>query len=199
MAASIRARIPAGQKSEGDRRAGHRPVLALAAAAVALAAVAVVAPRGTPPPEVPDITRAKGGAVGLQVYRSSAAGVERLQPGGVARHHDVLQLAYQVPVRRHGAIVSVDATGVVTRHLPATGQWSVLLEPGASVPLPDAYELDAAPGYERFVLVTADRPFAVEVVVAAVRNAIAGGTESRLDLPPGDGAGSFVLRKESAR
>jgi len=199
MAAAIRARHSAGAERDGRRRAGRRPVLALAAAAAALATVAVLAPRPTAPPEIPDVTRAKGGAVGLEVYRRSPAGVERLEPGSFARDHDLVQLAYHVPVRRQGAIVSVDATGVVTRHLPATGQWSVLLEPGASVPLPDAYELDAAPGYERFVLVTADRPFAVEVVVAAVKNGLAGGTGSRLDLPPGLEPSIFLLRKEPAR
>jgi hypothetical protein len=200
MAASIRARLSARGEGhrERDRRVASRLQLGLAAAAT-LAAVAVLGPRATPPPERPDVTRPKGGPVALQVYRSSSAGVERLLPGGVAREHDVLQLAYHVPAARQGAIVSVDATGVVTRHLPAAGAWSVPLEPGASVPLPDAYELDAAPGYERFVLVTADRPFPVEVVEAAVKSASTGGTDARLELPPGLEASSFVLRKESGR
>ena len=200
MAASIRARVATSAQGHAVRpRSGPRPILALTLAAAAVAGVAVLAPRGTVPPETVDVTRAKGGAAGLVVYRSAAGGPERLQPGSVARHHDVVQLAYQVAANRHGAIVSVDGAGVVTRHLPATGTSSVPLDAGAAVPLPEAYELDASPGYERFVLVTSDRPFPVEVVVAAVRAAAAGGPDGRLHLPPGMEPSSFVLRKESAR
>jgi hypothetical protein len=177
-------------------------MLALAVAAGVLAGLAVLAPPRTVPPEAADVTRSKGLESRLLVFRNAAAtGVERLQSGSVARDHDLVQLAYHVAAPRHGVIVSVDGSGVVTRHMPAGGSESVLLAAGTPVPLPDAYELDNAPGYERFFLVTADRAFPVEAVVEAVRRARSRGREvdGRLDLPESMEQFSFVLRKESAR
>lgn len=199
VAASIRVRLAATTERDVRRPTRHRRLLALAVTAAAIAGVAVVAPRDSTPPEIADITRAKGGTSGLLVYRNAGgAGAERLRSGSVARHQDLVQLAYQVAGRRHGVIVSVDGAGVVTRHLPATGTSSVLLEAGAQVPLPDAYQLDDSPGYERFILVTSDQPFAVAVVIEAAR-AATGGLDGRLALRAGMEQSSFVLRKESVK
>ena len=59
--------------------------------------------------------------------------------------------------------------------------------------LAQAYELDDAPGFERFYLVTADEPFAVESVVDATRRA---GADGPLDLPAAMDQSSVVLEKE---
>jgi hypothetical protein len=64
------------------------------------------------------------------------------------------------------------------------------------VPLPQAYELDDAPAFERFYMVTADEPFAVETVVDAIRRA---GADGRLDLPAAMDQSSVVLEKERPR
>ncbi len=203
VAGAIRVRLASGPPPAADPRAlGHRPLLALAVTAGVIAGLAALAPRRTVPPEAADVTRSKGLAPRLLVFRNAAAtGVERLQSGSVARNHDLVQLAYHVAAPRHGCIVSVDGSGVVTRHMPAEGSESVPLETGPPVPLPEAYELDDAPGYERFFLVTADHAFSVEAVVEAVRRARSDGrgVDGRLDLPEGMEQFSFVLRKESAR
>jgi anti-sigma factor RsiW len=203
VAGAVRARLASGPDPAADRRAlGHRPLIALTLTAGMFASMAVLAPRKTAPPEEVDVTRSKGLASRLLVFRNAAAtGVERLQSGSVVHQHDLVQLAYHVAARRHGVIVSVDGRGVVTRHLPAGGSESVPLETGPPVPLPAAYELDDAPGYERFFLVTADQEFPVEVVVEAVRRAEAGRPRAdvRLDLPANMDQSTFVLRKESAR
>ena len=149
------------------------------------------------------MTRVKGITPFLLLYRKAAADVERLPPAAVARHHDVVQLAYQAGARRYGVIVSVDGRGVVTRHLPVAGASAAPLMPGSPVPLPQSYELDDAPGFERFVLVAADEPFAVEQVEAAVRRQHAAlgaqANERRLDLPESMDQFSLVVRKESSR
>jgi hypothetical protein len=51
--------------------------------------------------------------------------------------------------------------------------------------LPAAYDLDDAPGFERFVLATSPQPFAVSVALDAAR-ALAGQGASARTLPPLD-------------
>jgi len=198
FAAAVRAAAREGEARAIRTRSLGRPRL-LAVASLGAAAVAGVlwlVPRSPAPVAPRDVTRVKGLAPQVVLYRRSAAGIERLPPGSVARERDVLQLAYQAAGRRHGVIVSIDGRGTVTRHLPATGPSAAPLAAGAAVPLPDAYELDDAPGFERFYLVAADEPFAVEPVVDAVRRA---GADGRLDLPPAMDQSSVVLEKERPR
>src|SRR4029453_15382136 len=116
----------------------------------------------------PDVTRIKGMAPQLYLYRKAAqAPVELLQPGSVAHARDLVQLAYKPAGRPYGVIVSVDGRGRVTRHLPVEGALAAPLLPGPAMPLSQAFELDDAPAYERFHLVAADVPFAVDDVVQA--------------------------------
>jgi hypothetical protein len=179
----------------------RRSALGVALCAALLGALAVLVPRPTEDPPVADVTRGKGLAPHLLLYRKArASDLERLEAGGLARQHDIIQLAYHAAGRPHGVIVSLDGNGLVTRHLPATGAQAAPLEAGA-VALPTAYELDDAPGFERFFLVTAAQPFPVETVVDAVRRqhrlAPPGGMAAgRLDLPDMMDQYSLLLRKE---
>ena len=80
------------------------------------------------------------------------------------------------------------AAGCVTRHLPAAGARAAPLSRARPVPLPEAYELDDAPGFERFFLVTADdavprRAGGGGGAPAARRRAERAGDRPRLDLP----------------
>ena len=181
-----------------------RPVLAAAAAVVVMgAAAAALAPRIFQGREPTDVIRVKGLPPHLLVYRKSPAEqVERLESGTLARDHDQVQLAYQAAGRRYGVIVSVDGRGVVTRHLPVSGAQAVLLKPGPPVPLPESYELDDAPAFERFYLITAEEPFPIERVLTAVRQRHGAGARTadhHLDLPREMDQFSFALEKEEAR
>jgi hypothetical protein len=193
VAARVRARLAERRPSVRARR--PRPVPALALGAALAVCLAMLIPGAAPP----SATRVKGLTPHLLVFRqrpAPAAEVERLLPGSTARHHDLVQLAYQGAGRRYGVIVSIDGRGVVTRHLPAEGPLAVPLEAGA-VALPQSYELDDAPAFERFYLIAADAPFAVETIVEAVRRGPAGGGGAQpLDLPPSMDQATFVLRKE---
>ena len=204
VAAALRAAGAGGPLAPS--RLGSGSLLAAAAAALVVGVgTAVLAPR----PEdaaATDVTRVKGLAPYLLVYRQPARDrVERLEPGMLAHDHDRLQLAYQAGGRRYGVIVSVDGRGVVTRHLPVNGSEAVLLKEGPPMPLPDAYELDDAPDFERFYLVTSDEPFAVDRVMQAVRvrhyrsNREAHRGAPRLDLPGTLDQFSFTLQKEAGR
>jgi anti-sigma factor RsiW len=181
---------------------GWTPLAAAAVVTASLVGLAVWGPWTGVPPEA-DVTRVKGITPYLLLYRKAASEVERLPPAAVARPHDVVQLAYQAGARRYGVIVSVDGRGVVTRHLPEHGTEAAPLLAGRPVALSQSYELDDAPGFERFLLVAADEPFAVTAVEEAVRRLHASlgaaANERRLDLPDSMDQFSLVVKKESSR
>src|SRR5690606_30966685 len=123
---------------------------------------------------------------------------ERLAPGDRVRAGDLLQLSYVAAGRRFGAIVSIDGRGVVTTHLPLAGPGAAALGAGPAIPLEQAYELDDAPGFERFVFVTGTSRFEVAVVAAAARAVATGRAPATtpLSLPTGLEQHDFVLPKE---
>lgn len=112
--------------------------------------------------DVVDPTRIKG-APQLTIERMGARGPERLGDGDVVGAGDLLQLQYRAAGREQGVIVSIDGRGTATLHFPATADASAKLRAGGLVPLDHSYELDDAPKYERFFLVTAARGGAVDV------------------------------------
>ena len=112
------------------------------------------------------------GATRLLAFRApSLAGtkIEQLGTGAAVRPHDLLQLAYTAGEARFGVVVSVDASGGVTQHLPAAPGAAAALSSTGAVRLPSSYELDETPGFERFFLVTSAQPFSTGVVLAAAQ------------------------------
>jgi hypothetical protein len=149
-----------------------------------------------------EATRLKGGAPHLTLFRKTDAGAEEVRDGTQARQKDVLQIGYAAGEARYGVIFSVDGRGVVTFHLPEGYRGQEAASPelerqGAAV-LPFAYELDDAPGFERFFLVSARSPFDVRGVERAAR-ALAARTASAdrdpLRVPGGLAVQSVVVRK----
>lgn len=149
-------------------------------------------------------TRLKGGAAHLVLYRQTTGGAERLRDNDRSRRGDVLQIGYVGDGSRYGVIVSLDGRGTVTVHYPAgaatAGASAASLEPKGETLLSFAYELDDAPGFERFFLVSSERPFSVETVVAAARElagaAGAAARTARLSLPGSLKQTGLTLRKE---
>lgn len=184
------------------------PVPAALAAAATLALV--LAPRlasppfreppasASPVPSAPALAsgdRLKGLDPSLVMFRRTDAGSETLADGAIARAGDVVRVGYQAAGRTHGVIVSVDGRGVVTVHLPARGSEAARLRSGETVLLDRAYELDDAPRFERFYLVTADRAFEVEPIVEAARRAARAAGPGTLSLAAPLEQASFLLRK----
>src|SRR5690606_33546341 len=100
--------------------------------------------------------------------RKLDAGHERLTSGDQARPGDLLQVSYISAGRGAGVILSIDGAGVVTLHHPSEAEAEPVLVEGLEIPLAHAYELDEAPGFERFVLVTRDGgPISLAQVIAA--------------------------------
>ncbi|MBN2370433.1 MAG: ActD-like protein [Vicinamibacteria bacterium] len=145
-------------------------------------------------------TRIKGMRPKLLLFRQTNQGAEALALGNRARENDVIQIGYQAAGRRYGVIISIDGRGVVTRHMPKSGSRSAELSTEGPMALPEAYRLDDAPRFERFILVASDEPFTIGPVLDATRQALADGNAERpLPLPDTFDQFTFMLNKESSR
>jgi hypothetical protein len=165
------------------------PMLAVAVALLMWA----VPSRETQRPNAAEVTRTKGMAPVLQVFRKRGKDSEELHPGAHARANDVLQLRYAAAGRPYGLILSLDGASAVTVHVPGPG-----LEPSGAHLLDRAYVLDTAPGFERFVLITSANPFDPAQVIQAAETLARDGRASTapLALPEGLEQTSFLLRKD---
>jgi hypothetical protein len=146
-----------------------------------------------------EVTRLKGLEPQLVLHRQRGQAPELLTDGTRAAPGDVVQVAYVAAGSAHGAILSIDGRGTVTLHAPETGSQSAPLVASGTQALPRAYELDDAPAFERFFLVTSHAPFTLDAVLAAAR-ALAATPEARsapLALPTGLTQTSFTLEKTS--
>jgi hypothetical protein len=186
VARRIQDRFASVEESPGSAGRAHFRWLTIPAlATVAVATLLVLAPR-------PEVTREKGRIAperpALAVYRKTDWPGRPLGAGTRVRAGDVVQVEYTSAGRRYGVVASVDALGQVTLHLPEQPGSAAALEPGGAHPAPSALELDASPGFERFVFVTADAPFPTSLVVEALR-------QERRGLPPGLDVAEIVLQK----
>jgi hypothetical protein len=176
-------------------------------AAIAVAAVAVGLPlllqHYGAKSVLPRDVRIKGLEPELVVYHKIALnpGVEKLRNLSAVRAGDMLQLGYVAAGRKFGVIVSLDGNGAVTQHYPEKAAGSTRLTTGNNVLLPNAYELDNAPRFERFLFVTSNDSIDVSAVLDAARKLAlqqdtAAETEA-LDLPRDFRQFSLTLRKVS--
>ncbi|MCP4133391.1 MAG: hypothetical protein GY754_20655 [bacterium] len=94
------------------------------------------------------------GSTRFFIYRKSAAGKERLKTGAQVKEKDLLQLAYISVKAHYGVILSIDGRKAVTLHYPASETGSTELEINKKHVLPNSYELDDAPDFERFFFIT---------------------------------------------
>lgn len=171
--------------------------LALAFAPACALALLILLPDGGGP--ATEEIRTKGIGPHLQVFRQRKAAPERLANGAWIEPGDRLQLRYVAAGKSHGAIFSLDGAGVVSLHHPM-GATAAPLDEGDAVALPFAFELDDAPGFERFFFVTGDAPFPLEPLLSAARSLgkAEGADSDALPLPPEFGAlqqSSFLVRK----
>lgn len=205
VAAEIRRRqhLRRAEDEQTERRPARRWALGLAPVLVAaIVLFAVFGPSDTPSGYLDD----DGGYVGpkgfdphLVVYRDSGqAKAERLAQGAKARAGDMLRLAYVAGRAKHGVIVSIDGRGGVTLHYPAEPAGSTELSLDGEQLLGFSAELDDAPLYERYFMVTSTEPIDVQSVLdAAARLATSGeGADRGLPLPATLGQWSIRLDKD---
>jgi hypothetical protein len=148
----------------------------------------------------PELTRVKGDRL-LSIHLKKEGRSQRLDENEVIRRGDLLQLAYGAGNENYGVVVSIDGAGTATLHLPQTADAESAVLDTRGAELPYSYELDAAPEFERFFLVTSAEPFAAEEVFHAA-NRLAGDRRhaetAPLALPPNFSQTSVLLRKVSA-
>lgn len=152
-----------------------------AAVAAAALVLLVLAPRiAGPPPAGPGVhpafqpaDRVKGLKPALALYRKTAEGSEALAEGSIVLAGDLIRVGYRSAGQPYGMILSIDGGGALTLHLPAAGRRAVPLRAGGIVLLDHAYELDDAPRWECFYLVTSQTPFDTALGLDAARRAAA--------------------------
>lgn len=187
------------EEAASERRPWRIPTLAWAVPVAAMALALLSLPIFLRPSEE---TRLKGATPHLLVFRKTATGAEELPPGAVAKKGDVLQLSYVAGEAKYGVIFSVDGRGTLTWHVPAGYRGGALsapaLDPKGPALLPNAYELDDSPSFERFFLVYSSKPFQVEDVERVARGLAqkASGNLGALSLPRGLGQFSLLVKKQ---
>jgi len=152
-------------------------VLAISSAAAVLLAIILVLPLLKEKPGIvytdaeQDVTLIKGipkvdlSVTQLLVYRKIKDQVEILSDGDHARAGDLLQLAYVATDESYGMIFSIDGRSLITLHFPESTGKSTKLELNKQFLLPNAIELDDAPGFERFFFLTSGSPIDVDAVL----------------------------------
>jgi hypothetical protein len=193
------AQIAARVAAERRRRAQRRYWLLGAVTSAAAVAVAILVLRPTAQMQTreddPEITRVKG-ATRLLAFRLAGDHVEKLEPDALANPGDIIQLRYNAGGQHYGIIASIDGAGSVTLHYPASEDASPALSPKTTA-LPNAYELDAAPRFERFFFITDNQPLDVKGTLAALRELAQrdDADTARLEMPDGMRQWSLRLRK----
>jgi anti-sigma factor RsiW len=202
IADEIRGRLRIAEMARDEEGSGQRARGWLMPAVAAAAVVLAVGLSVLRPPSPSDGILIKGAGAELVVFRKTPSGSERLEDGTPARPGDLIRVGYRAAGHAFGVIVSTDGRGSVTQHLPRSGGQAAALEAGATVLLDFSYELDDAPRWERFYLITGDEPFALEPVRRAARRVATTGSEhSRpaLEIARGLEQSVFSLTKETVQ
>jgi len=101
----------------------------------------------------------------MLIFRHKNNQVEQLRDGAGAQTGDLVQVAYVAATQRYGVILSIDGRGAVTLHYPDSDTGETLLNKGKQVLLTNAYELDDAPGFERFFFITSQSEIDVQDIL----------------------------------
>ena len=137
--------------------------------------------------------RMKGMESYLVTHKVVGNGLERLKAGALAQAGDRLQVSIVGAAGQFAVVCSIDGHGQVTQHFPTDGEFAKVTE--SPFNLPNSYELDDAPGFERFILFTSSKPLSVEVMLERVRESNPQADAQILDLPEDVYQSSWVVKK----
>ncbi len=126
-----------------------------------------------------DSVRIKGNALNsiesknpkLNLYRQTNGKIQSLDNGTLAKPGDVIQITYNAGKEEYGVIFSVDGNGNITRHFPENSWHAEALSHNMNeTPLDFSYELDNAPDFECFIMVTSKKEFELNDIEQKIKN-----------------------------
>ena len=157
-----------------------------AAAAIILCAIMIPATLGArarlvaTDPNAADTVRVKGNAdtkafenrnPKINLYRLDGDTITTLKNGASAKSGDVIQITYNAGNKDYGVIFSVDGNGNITRHFPEDSWKAEALHHNYNeTPLDFSYELDNAPDFECFIMVTSKEEFSLDDLENKIKN-----------------------------
>ncbi len=148
--------ISAGHKKRNHSR--FRKIFIVPSAALALAACTLlfikVSPFFDP---IDNSVIIKGNAENLFLYRKNGNQADILKNGDAAKKNDILQIAYQIPKDRYCIIFSIDGNSSVTLHYSSSDKSAPEDSAPGKIFVPESYQLDDAPYFERFFMITSDK------------------------------------------
>lgn len=107
----------------------------------------------------------------IRLYKKTDDGVQLLANGDSVKKGDVIQITYAPGKNNYGVIFSVDGNGNITRHFPEKSWKSERLSHEKSeIPLNFSYELDNAPNFECFVMVSSEKEFNLNDIEKRIEN-----------------------------
>jgi hypothetical protein len=189
---SQKLRRGAGSKAApAAKKRALKPVLTSAFTLIALTTALFIARENGSP--VREHTVLKGEQARLFLFKKGPSGPLPLKDGSAAAENDLIQISYRVPAGYCACVVSIDGRGRHTLHYPPEGAEPARSE-GGEIFLPTSYQLDDAPGSEKFFLAASENPPDIKTVIQAALKA----AEKGIPVNPGEGVitASFVLRKE---
>ena len=107
----------------------------------------------------------------IRLYKKTDDGVQLLANGDSAKSGDIIQITYAPGKNNYGVIFSVDGNGNITRHFPEKSWKSERLShEKPEIPLDFSYELDNAPSFECFVMVSSEKEFNLNDIEKRIEN-----------------------------
>jgi len=120
--------------------------------------------------QVPSVMedRSKGLENRIEIWQKTGDSAALLLDSAQLAAGDLIQIRVQPKAKCFAAVVSLDGRGQWTTHLPSSGTSAEYLEPGQKGFLPFSYQLDDAPRYEVFWLITSNTPFRVDSLMQSL-------------------------------
>ena len=175
----------AGKLNQTDKSSGIilkfpvTKIVTYAAAAVLLAAVIIpaslrnakITSTKTPTERIKGNAASVSADPQIKLYRQKGREIQALNDGDFARSGDVIQITYNAGADEYGIIFSVDGNGNITRHFPENSWQAAQLEQRPDeTPLDFSYELDNAPDFECFIMVTSKKQFSLDGIENSIKN-----------------------------
>jgi hypothetical protein len=144
-----------------------------------------------------DGIRVKGNAY-LSIFRKTSAEPERLESHSLVKAGDQIQIRLHPQGEKYATVFSIDGRGETTLHFPDSPiSETTILRAGPQL-LPFAYELDDAPGFEQFFLISSQQSFSADHAMELVKNQCPAKLEcTKISLPENYNWYTLTLKKET--